>query len=421
MAAPNSEIVPIQLSLTAGDLITLWAPRWREDGEEWEAFLGDDDNVFAFPDTAALAAFVRTVDEHDLADHPAWSIVRRLSVAELTPEDTQCYDFVGVPEIAASEPDTWAVGELAEIVSITRSLADTCDLTKVSEVLDAAAGFGLLDQGSWAFSGRDGRKLWADLGDVVATRWDEVLDAIDALVHSPGVDATALAAARRELGDTGDAAAARPIATDEAADDTDTSVDTATGSGATAGFWENVGIDPIMIGTPQGTYYTLRCYLDDKPVFLGSGGRIDVLPSPRALARHLAGDGADGGVDGGDLTRASTWPEVVAAAEAGELEIEVDPENTYQLTGLGEDLADGPLAVDPHQLDLAVELLLDVGDWARDDGPRKTLAPSETLGWLTSFVLKPDPTRLAPSPPFEAEAGRWNALVDDLSARLRRP
>jgi hypothetical protein len=63
-----SDIVPIQLSLTAGDLVTLWAPRWREDGEDWEAFLGDDDALFAFPEVAQLAAFVRTATEHDLTD-----------------------------------------------------------------------------------------------------------------------------------------------------------------------------------------------------------------------------------------------------------------------------------------------------------------------------------------------------------------
>jgi hypothetical protein len=101
--------------------------------------------------------------------------------------------------------------------------------------------------------------------------------------------------------------------------------------------------------------------------------------------------------------------------------VEVDPENTYQLTGIGDDLADGPLAVDSHQLDLAVELLLDVGEWAGDEGPKLALGTSQSLGWLTSFVLRPDPTRLAPSPPFDAEAGRWNALVDELIARLRRP
>ncbi len=55
-----SDIVPIQLSLTEGDLVTLWAPRWREGGDEWEAFLGDDDALFAFPRVAQRAVSVRT-------------------------------------------------------------------------------------------------------------------------------------------------------------------------------------------------------------------------------------------------------------------------------------------------------------------------------------------------------------------------
>ncbi len=423
MVAPNSDIVPIQLSLTAGDLITLWAPRWREDGEEWEAFLGDDDHVFAFPDAATLAAFVRSVDEHDLADHPAWPIVRRLSVEELSPEDTQRYDLVGVPEIAAGEPDTWTIGELAEIIAITRSLADTCDLDAITSVLDAAPGLDSLREGTLAFSGRDGRKLWAEIGDVVAEQWDEVLDAVDALVRTPEVSAAALAAARREVGERPaaeagtDSATVTAAGTVEQAPDTDADTDETGDDDTVRSFWENVGIDPIMISIGHDTWYTLRCYLDDKPVFLGSRGRIDVLGSPRALARHLAGDGAEDH----DLTRASTWPEVQTAAGAGELEVQVDPENSYRLVGLGDDLAEGPLAVDSHQLDLAVELLLDVGEWARDETPAKALAPSESLGWLTSFVLNPDPTRLAPSPPFEAEAGRWNALVDELGARLHKP
>ena len=49
------------------------------------------------------------------------------------------------------------------------------------------------------------------------------------------------------------------------------------------GFWAEVGIDPIKIQTSSRDYYTLRCYLDDDPVFLGSDGTI--------LARfHRAGE-----------------------------------------------------------------------------------------------------------------------------------
>jgi hypothetical protein len=466
------DIVPIQLSLTAGDLITLWAPRWREDGEEWEGFLGDEDAVHAFPDAAALAGYVRTVPEHDLNDHPAWPLLLQLTVGELVPEEDQCYDLVGVPEIVADEPDTWTVSELASITTLVRSLADTCELTAVHDVLNAAEGFALLERGTWAFNGREGAKLWEQLADTIVNRWDEVIDALDAVVVVPTVDQAALDAARRELaaqageavtaseaGETVTAseAEAKDSAADESTEEntgedsagaTDGKTDGEAASGGSAGddsaadgggasdsealaegaedspplseaaaFWESVGIDPILISADDADHYTLRCYLDDKPVFLGRAGQIDALPSARALSRYLA----EGGADGHDLTAASTWAEVVAKATDGELEVEVDPQNTYQLAGLTEDLTDGPTTVDPSQLDLGVELLLDVGEWAGDESAALALRPSQSLGWLTSFVLRPDPTRLAPSPPFDAEAQRWSSLVDDLLRRLRRP
>ncbi|MHA6792832.1 primosomal protein [Pseudonocardia bannensis] len=418
-----SDIVPIRLSLTEGDLVTLWAPRWREDGEEWEAFLGDDEALYAFGEVAQLAAFVRTAPEHDLIDHPAWSVVPDLTVAELTPEDTQHYDIVGVPELVAENADTWTIGELAEIVEMVRSLADVCDLEQVTEILDSAPAFALLDQGTLPFVGREGGRLWNQLVETVAERWDDVIDALDELVATPDVDAKALAAAQRE------AAALRKAEQEvrtRAADADDEEIEAEAAeeavaaqiaedeADAPAGFWEEVGIDPIRITTRDGEFVTLRCYLDDKPVFLGSRGRIDVFGSERALARHLA----DAGKDGHDLVAASTWPEVVEKAEVGELEVTVDELNTYVLTGLDDDIAEGTLVVDAAQLELATELLLDVGEWAGDDEPRQALAESESLGWLVSFVVRPDPTRLAPSPPFDAEAARWRELVEDLTNRL---
>jgi hypothetical protein len=408
-----SDIVPIQLSLTEGDLVTLWAPRWREDGEEWEAFLGDDEALFAFPTVPHLAAFVRTATEHDLVDHPAWSVVPDLTVAELTPDDTQRYDVVGVPELVANEPDTWTVGELAEITDMVRSIADVCELDRVTEVLDAAPAFGLLAQGTLPFTGREGQRLWAQLGDTVAERWDEVIDALDELVEAPEVDPAALAAAQKEAeaaADTDEADAD----VDEIAEVADEDADDAPERPRT--FWEQVGIDPIRIVSRDGEFLTLRCYLGDEPLFLGSDGRIDAFRSERALARWLAEDG----VDGHDLVETSTWSEVIDKATVGELEVVVDELNVYDLTGLDDDIAEGTLAIDPTQLDLAVELIRDVGEWAGDDEPREALAESQPLGWLVSFVTRPDPTRLAPGPPFDAEAARFRGLVDALLGRLRQ-
>jgi hypothetical protein len=86
--------------------------------------------------------------------------------------------------------------------------------------------------------------------------------------------------------------------------------------------------------------------------------------------------------------------------------------------GLAEDIAEGPDAVDPTQLELAVELLTDAADWAGDEAISTALAPSESLGWLVSFVLRPDPTRLAPSAPFDAEVTAWQKVAAGFTARL---
>jgi hypothetical protein len=415
------DIIPIELGLPQGDLVTLWAPRWREDGEEWEAFLGDEDDLYAFPDAAHLAAFVRTSEQHDLIDHPAWHAVPALNVPELIPDDDHSYDLVGVPELVAEDRDAWTIAELAEIVGIVRSLADVCELEEVHEVLDGSEGFSLLEQGTLPFTGREGDLLWTNLAEAVSEKWDIVLDAIDGLVTVPDVDATLLEQTAEELATfLEESAEAEAAAAAEGDDDDLDSVEDADAEEAEddepVGFWAEVGIDPIKIITAGSEYYTLRCfYQDDKPVFLGSDGEIDVFTSPKALVRKLA-DGKDFGDT--DIAGMSTWDDVLAKATAGELEIDVDSDNTYVLTGIDEDIAEGVESIDPTQLELAVELLTDTAEWSGDKSVEETLSTSESLGWLISFVLRPDPTRLAPSAPFDAEQETWRKLVASFEDRL---
>ncbi|MGH3721200.1 MAG: primosomal protein [Pseudonocardiaceae bacterium] len=397
-----ADIVPIELSVTAGDVVTLWAPRWREDGEEWEAFLGAEENLFAFADVAALVGFVRTAADHDLIDHPAWALVPRLSAPDLRPTESHRYDLVGVPELVAQSPDTWALGALADVVSIVRSLAEVCGLEVVHEVLDSTPGFSMLDGGTLAFGGREGTRHWDALCTVIARRWDEVIDAIDGILREPDVDAAALHAAAAELSEAQSATEERPATGEQSA-----------AADPALAFWSEVGIDPIRIISDLGEHYTLRCYLDDAPVFLGRDGRIDVFGSPRSLARYLADN-----PEGHDLDTVSTWPRVTTRAQDRELEVALDDGNSYVLGGLADDLAGGPETVDPGQLELAVELITDAEQWAGSDTADKALASSEPLGWLVSFLLRPDPTRLAPSPPFDAEVAAWRVLVGAFEDRL---
>jgi len=422
------DIIPIELGLPQGDLVTLWAPRWREDGEEWEAFLGDEEDLYAFKDAAELAAFVRTAEQHDLIDHPAWHTVPTLNVPELIPDDEHSYDLVGVPELVAEEPDSWTIAELAEIVGIVRSLADVCELDEVHEILDGCEGFSLLEQGRLPFTGREGERLWTELAEVVSEKWDTVLDVIDGLVTVPDVDAALLEQTAEELAAFLQESAAAEAGVDAETAEHDPTLesdedqlelveqDRSVEELELTGFWAEVGIDPIHIILNGQDYYTLRCYLDDEPLFLGTKGKIDAYPSANALVRALTDNK---NLIDNDLSEVSTWNEVLTSATAGELTIEIDDANTYVFTGLEDEIAEGVEEIDPNQLDLAVELITDAADWAGDESVPAALSTSESLGWLVSFVLQPDPTRLAPSAPFDAEKVAWLELVESFENRLK--
>ncbi|GAB2718303.1 primosomal protein [Nocardia thraciensis] len=414
----SGDIVPIELGLTDGDLVTLWAPRWRDGDDEWEAFLGHEDALYGFGSVAELAAFIRTNNDNDLVDHPAWKVVAGLSAAELEPEEQYVFDLVGVPELAAGDPDPEVLAELEETLDMVRTLGEVCELEVVTKFFGSHPVLGALPAGLSAFVGREGEELWDQIGSAIAKDWDAVVDAIDSAVQSPDVDADAVAVAEAELlaaeeniVDAEDAADTddddiEPVDLDEEEDEDEDDEDPT--------FWHEVGIDPVKIVTSADTYYTLRCYLDDEPVFLGSEGTITVFTSERALARYLADDHEH------DLARVSTYGEVQTAATDGSLEVEVSDENVYVLPGLADDLGEGPKSVDIDQLDLAVELFTDAADYAGDDTVEQALAKSTPLGWYVSYLLEPDPTRMAPSPPFAAEAEQWRALEQSFENRLEK-
>jgi hypothetical protein len=175
-------------------------------------------------------------------------------------------------------------------------------------------------------------------------------------------------------------------------------------------FWESVGIDPIRITTDDGDFHTLRCYLRDEPVFLGSGGRIEVFRTERALVAWLVRHGERGH----DLAAMSTWPIVLEAARNGELTVWVDTVNVYAIAGVHRDLLESERP-DGHLLEQAGELFLDAGSWAGDDAAERALHRGEPLGRLVAAVTD----RREPAVLDGTEAAVWKRLVDGLTARFR--
>jgi hypothetical protein len=421
-----ADIVPIRLALTKGDLYTLWAPRWRDEGDEWEAFLGKDEDLYAFESVADLAAFVRTNKDNDLSDHPAWESLTEANAHTFDPSDDRQYDLVSLEELVAEKPSEETVKELHRTLAIASSIGSVCEMPAVTKFFNGNPVLGTVGGGIDAFAGRAGRKRWAEIEAVIGRGWDNVVDAIDEIVTIPDVDKAASEKAKAELAEP----APEPEEEDEivAESDTDTedaeveadveeSDDLANHAeglvlGSDDDFWLKVGIDPVRMMTSAGTYYTLRCYLDDQPIFLGRNGRISVFTSERALARYLADEHDH------DLSDLATYDDIRTAATDGSLQVNVGDDNVYVLTGIADDLADGPDAIDRDQLELAVELLRDVGDYAEDTTVDETLDADQPLGRLVAHVLDPDTVR-RPSPPYAKAVEQWEAMEAFVESRLR--
>ena len=428
-----ADIVPIRLGLTKGDLYTLWAPRWRDAGDEWEAFLGKDDDLFAFESVADLVAFVRTDRDNDLTDHPAWEAMTEASSHKFKPAEDHQHDLIGVAELVAEKPTEESVESLRRTLSTASTIGSVCELPAVSKFFNGNPVLGSVGGGIDTFTGRSGRKRWAEIVSVIGRSWDNVVDAIDEVVSIPDVDEAASQKAAAELEeeppeieeDAADTEAETPEAEDAAQaeiadsddkddEEADALADHADGLvlGSDDDFWVKVGIDPVRMITSAGTYCTLRCYLDDDPVFLGRNGRVSVFGSERSLARYLADEHDH------DLSQLATYADIHTAATDGSLQVDVTEDNVYVLSELAEDLAAGPDAVDRDQLELAVELLRDVGVYSEDDIVEEALDPDKPLGRLVAHVLNPDTVR-RPSPPYADAVEQWEALEAFLESRLR--
>ena len=393
-----ADLVPIRLGITAGDLYTLWAPRWRDAGDEWEAFLGKDEDLFAFESVADLAAFVRTNTDNDLTDHPGWDRVKSANAHTLKPTEKRQVDLVAVEELLSEKPTEESVSQLAETLTVVSSIGTVCELPAVTRFFNGNPSLGLVAGGIEQFTGKSGQKRWNGIAEIVARSWDDVIAAIDEIVSTPEVDERASKLAAEELEDpfeeepedlsdeVDDAAAADEDDADEDAEDDGDVVAPARTVvlGGDANFWEEVGIDPVRIMAGSGTLYTLRCYFDDRPIFLGRNGRVSVFSSERALARYLADEHDH------DLSDLSTYDDIRTAATDGSLRVDVTEDNIYVLTGLADDIADGPDAVDRDQLELAVELIRDVGDYSEDETVDRLLSADRPLGKLVEYVLEPD-------------------------------
>ena len=406
-------IVPVKLSLPAGDYFTLWAPKWRQDGSEWQAFLGNDESVLLFGSAAELLCYVESDHKHDLLDHPEWQAFAARGEDRITPATRDVYDLVDVPNRLAGAPSHDNVGTVARNFERTQSRGEVSGAEHSGFFSPSHSLLRNVARGADHYAGPQGMSEWTGVGSVVAGNWAEVLDDLEA--HTQVVDSsefdsaqvedadkriTAAAAATRKARE--DAAAARK-AEEEAADPYDKSI------------WAAAGIDPVKITIDQKSVYTLRTYLGSSPVFLGKWGEIFTFPTGKHLARWVIE------YDDHDLARVSTWEDIVNAGNAGELEVTVHPDNQYTFNGIARDIEKGPEHVDSQQMNRCYEVCADAADWAGDDSVNSFfLSHPRFQDYLGYMLGSTEQAGYVPSKPFNDHAEAWKELEEMLVKRFSK-
>lgn len=406
-------IVPVKLSLTEGDFYTLWAPKWRQNGSEWQAFLGDDEAILAFNSPAELLCFVESGTKHDLLDHPQWDQFAGRDADRVTPAERDEYDLIGMPEALAGRPSHQNVSTVARNLEIASALADVAGAEHTTIFFASHSILRNVSRGADHYSGEQGMSEWSGVGHVIAGNWKKVIEDLDEhvrVVSSDDFDAAKVSDAKERISSAAAASAAaakeaeeKRKAAAEAADPYDNSP------------WAAAGIDPIKITAQSKSVYTLRTYLDGKPIFLGKWGEIFTFDSPKTLVRWIIDN------DDHDLARVSTWEEVVAAANAGELEIQVHPDNQYSFNGIVRDIEKGPEAVDSDQMARCYEVCADAADWAGDDSINSYMLANPRLQDYLGYMLgSTEHAGYVPSKPYNEHAESWKGLEGMLIKRFSK-
>lgn len=406
-------ILPVKLSLTEGDFYTLWAPKWRQNGSEWQAFLGDDESVLAFNSPAELLCFVESGNKHDLLDHPQWDQFAGRDADRVTPAKRDEYDLIGMPEALAGRPSHQNVSTVARNLEITSALADVAGAEHTTIFFASHSILRNVSRGADHYSGEQGMSEWSGVGHVIAGNWKEVIADLDKhvrVVSSDDFDADKVSDAKERISS---AAAANAAAAEEAEEKRKAAAEAADPYDNSP--WAAAGIDPIKITAQSKSVYTLRTYLDGKPIFLGKWGEIFTFDSPKVLVRWIMDN------DDHDLARVSTWEEVVTAANAGELEVQVHPDNQYSFNGIVRDIEKGPEAVDSDQMARCYEVCADAADWAGDDSINSYMLANPRLQDYLGYMLgSTEHAGYVPSKPYNEHAESWKGLEDMLIKRFSK-
>lgn len=289
-SASSASIIPITLTVNDRTGLTLWAPPWTDaDGEDWQGFLGDGSKILLFPGTRDLAQYIASGVENDLSDHPAWGRVQQAPPDALRPSREDAYDLDGVYEWAAEDPTPVNISALANVIDMTLQIADCCDDGALRRLVGSTPEYAEILQEDVSYQGKDGRKAWSALGDIIADTWERALGRVEQWLEWVG-----------------------DFDSDDASDLDE------------AALWSEVGAAPIAITVPSGVVYTVRADWDEQVLFLGHDMTVSVFDSVDDLATFCRG------AEDHDLVRLELWDRV--RIEDDDEAFAPDADSLYDLT-----------------------------------------------------------------------------------------
>ena len=155
------------------------------------------------------------------------------------------------------------------------------------------------------------------------------------------------------------------------------------------------GILPIHITFPetgfeQAEAFTLRCYIEDRPVFLGAHNNPWLFSSPDPMLDVIEDDDQnDIEKPGHDLRDLATWPTVVGAVRHDDMPLAIAEEDDVDLQA-ADAMVRGDVAFDASIFASAADLLLDLSEYADLDGSKDLLEGEGALSDVVAAAREGD-------------------------------
>lgn len=159
-----------------------------------------------------------------------------------------------------------------------------------------------------------------------------------------------------------------------AIDDDDDEIDAETAYA----FWEESGILPVRVVFPKENFdnaeaFTLRCYLEDRPVFIGANSTPWLFRSADGMLDVIEDDDQnDIEKPGHDLRDLATWPTVVGAVRHDDMPLAIAEEDDVDLEA-ADAMLRGEVDFEPQVVAAAADLLLDLAEYGDLDGSKELL------------------------------------------------